>query len=50
MKHLNPGKRLSGAVVSNGNVYISGQVADDSNASLEEQTRQVLAKIDGYLQ
>lgn len=50
MKHLNPGKRLSGAVVSNGNVYISGQVADDPNASLEEQARQVLAKIDGYLQ
>jgi enamine deaminase RidA (YjgF/YER057c/UK114 family) len=49
IKYLNPGKRLSGAVISNGNVYISGQVADDTTASLEEQTRQVLAKIDDYL-
>jgi len=50
IKHLNPGKRLSGAVISNGTLYISGQVADDPNASLEEQARQVLAKIDSYLQ
>ncbi|UYQ70907.1 RidA family protein [Pelagibacterium flavum] len=50
MKHLNPGKRMSGAVIANGTLYISGQVADDVNASLEEQTRQVLAKIDHYLE
>jgi enamine deaminase RidA (YjgF/YER057c/UK114 family) len=48
-QHLNPGTRMSGAVVANKSLYISGQVADDASASLEEQTRQVLAKIDGYL-
>lgn len=48
-RYLNPGPRMSGAVISNGNIYISGQVADDASATLEDQTRQVLAKIDGYL-
>jgi len=48
-KHLNPGPRMSGAVISNGMLYLSGQVADDATATIEEQTRQVLAKIDDYL-
>lgn len=50
MKRLNPGKRMSGAVIANGTLYISGQVADDVDASLEVQTKQVLAKIDQYLE
>ncbi len=41
--------RMSQAVVHNGTVYLAGQVPDDANASIEEQTRQVLAKIDDVL-
>lgn len=48
-RYLNPGPRMSAAVITIGSLYISGQVADDASASLEEQTRQVLAKIDDYL-
>lgn len=40
---------MSGAVISEVKLYISGQVADNEDASLEEQARQVLGKIDGYL-
>ena len=50
MKRLNPGMRMSGAVITNRTLYSSGQVADDVDASLEVQTQQVLAKIDHYLQ
>lgn len=49
IKRIDCGTRLSGAVVSGGHVYISGQVADERSASVEEQTRQVLAKIDALL-
>ncbi len=43
------GPRMSQAVVHNGTVYLAGQVADDGSAPVAEQTRQVLAKIDGLL-
>lgn len=36
----------SRAVVHGGTVYLAGQTADDRSASIEEQTRRVLAKID----
>jgi enamine deaminase RidA (YjgF/YER057c/UK114 family) len=45
-----PGKRLAAAVRHNDTLYISGQVADTENGSVEVQTREVLAKIDGLLQ
>lgn len=49
MKHINPGRRLSGAVLAGGTLYISGQVADDASAPLDVQARQVLGKIDHFL-
>ncbi|WIY24763.1 RidA family protein [Parasedimentitalea psychrophila] len=41
--------RMSMAVKHAGSLHISGQVPDDFEASIEEQTRQVLAKIDALL-
>ena len=44
------GKRLSGAVVHNGIVYVAGQVPDDSaGPDIGKQTESVLAKIDALL-
>ena len=45
-----PGPRMSQAVEHNGVVYLAGQVANDMGADVTEQTRQVLAKIDGLLE
>ncbi len=44
------GPRMSQAVSHGGLVYIAGQVADDRDAGVEDQTRQVLDKIDALLQ
>ena len=41
--------RMSQAVVHGDTVYLAGQVADDRNADVQEQTRQVLAKVDALL-
>lgn len=49
IKRHQVGPRMSQAVVCGGLVHIAGQVADDRKASLEEQTRQVLAKIEALL-
>jgi enamine deaminase RidA (YjgF/YER057c/UK114 family) len=49
IQRLQPGPRMSAAVVHNGFVFVSGQVADDTNADVPGQTRQVLAKIDRLL-
>ncbi len=49
MLHIKPGPRLSGAVVHNGIVYISGQVPDTPNTDVATQTTEVLAKIDRLL-
>jgi enamine deaminase RidA (YjgF/YER057c/UK114 family) len=46
---IEPGKRLSGAVVHNGLVYLAGQVADNSKGDIAAQTKDVLSKIDGLL-
>ena len=43
------GEKLSRIVTHNGTVYLCGQVANDYEADLEEQTRQVLARIDDHL-
>lgn len=42
--------RRSRAVVHGGIAYLAGHVADDKNASIEEQTRQALANIDRTLE
>jgi enamine deaminase RidA (YjgF/YER057c/UK114 family) len=44
-----PGPRMSQAVVHGDTVYLAGQVADDTSGSTAEQTKQILAKIDGLL-
>lgn len=38
------------AVEANGFVFIGGTVADDTTASMGEQTRNILEKIKGYLE
>lgn len=49
IRRLQPGKRMSQAVVHNGTVYLAGQVAEDTGQDVAGQTRQVLASIDKLL-
>lgn len=49
IKRIQAGARMSQAVVHGDTVYLAGQVADELNASVAAQTKQVLAKIDGLL-
>jgi enamine deaminase RidA (YjgF/YER057c/UK114 family) len=48
MTRIEPGPRMSGAVVHNGVVHVSGKVGAPG-ASVAEQTRAVLAEIDRTL-
>jgi len=49
IRRLEPGVRMSQAVVANGFVFLAGQVATDPKADVEGQTRQVLGEIDRLL-
>jgi enamine deaminase RidA (YjgF/YER057c/UK114 family) len=49
IKRIEPGARMSQAVVANGFVFLAGQVATDTAADVEGQTRQVLGEIDRLL-
>lgn len=49
IRRIAPGPRLSAATVHGALVYLSGQVPDDLSTGVEEQARQVLAKIDAIL-
>lgn len=49
IKRLEPGARMSQAVVANGFVFLAGQVAPDPKSDVEGQTRQVLGEIDRLL-
>lgn len=49
IQRINPGPRMTQAVVHGDTIYIAGQVADDTTADIAGQTRQILAKIDGLL-
>jgi enamine deaminase RidA (YjgF/YER057c/UK114 family) len=49
IKRVNPGKRMSGAVVHNGVAYLSGKTPGDTTQDIEGQTKQVLADIDALL-
>ncbi|MBT8433036.1 MAG: RidA family protein, partial [Gammaproteobacteria bacterium] len=42
-------QRMSQIVIHGDTVYLAGQVANDSNADITAQTRQVLQKIDALL-
>lgn len=47
--YFQKGPRMSQAVSHGGLVYIAGQVADDRKTGIEDQTRQVLGKIEELL-
>jgi enamine deaminase RidA (YjgF/YER057c/UK114 family) len=49
IKRIESGPRMSQAVVANGFVFLAGQVATDTSADVEGQTRQVLGEIDRLL-
>jgi enamine deaminase RidA (YjgF/YER057c/UK114 family) len=49
IKRINPGKRLSQAVVHGDTVYVAGLVADDTSADVVGQTRQILTKLEAVL-
>lgn len=49
IQRLEPGKRLSEAVVHGGLVYLAGHVSENPDASVGEQTREALAQIDRHL-
>jgi len=49
IERIKVGTRMSQAVIHGATVYLAGQVADDPSADVADQTRQILAKIDGLL-
>jgi enamine deaminase RidA (YjgF/YER057c/UK114 family) len=49
IQRLQVGKRLSGAVIHNGLVYLAGQVPSDGTKDIAGQTQEVLDKIDALL-
>lgn len=49
IKRLDPGKRMSEAVVHNHVAYLAGQIPEDTSKGPLEQTREVLAAIDSVL-
>lgn len=49
-ERLNPGPRMSQAVIVGKIAFLAGQVPDDLQADITQQTRQVLTKIDGIVE
>jgi enamine deaminase RidA (YjgF/YER057c/UK114 family) len=49
IQRINPGKRLSDAVVHGSTIYLAGQVATDPTADIKAQARDILAQIDRLL-
>lgn len=49
IQRFDTGPRMSEMVVHNGTIYLAGQIADDENADIAGQTRQVLDAIDALL-
>ena len=49
IRRIQPGTRMSGAVVHGNTVYLAGLTADDATQDVKGQTRQILAKIDKLL-
>jgi enamine deaminase RidA (YjgF/YER057c/UK114 family) len=49
VKRIEPGARMSQAVVHGDTVYLAGVVADDTKQDVKGQTKQILAKIDRLL-
>lgn len=49
IKRLHVGKRLSEVAIHNETVYLAGQIAEDTDADIGGQTREVLGHIDRLL-
>jgi enamine deaminase RidA (YjgF/YER057c/UK114 family) len=49
IERINPGRRLSQAVLHGDTVYVAGIVADDTSGDVVGQTRQILAKLEDVL-
>ena len=49
VQRINPGSRMSQAVVHGDTVYVAGLIADDTSQDVKGQTSQILAKIDALL-
>jgi len=49
IRRFHPTNRMNQAVVHAGLVYTAGQVAPGARADVEEQTREILARIDALL-
>ena len=49
IQRIQPGKRLSAAVVHGDTIYLAGQIAGDASADVKGQTQQILKKIDETL-
>ena len=49
IKRFETNARLSRVIVHNGTVYVAGTSPDTASASADDQAREVLNKIDGYL-
>jgi len=49
VQRINPGPRMSQAVVHGDTVYVTGLTADDTSQDVKGQTSQILAKIDALL-
>ncbi len=50
LKRIEPGKRMSAAVIHNGMVYLAGYTPDKAlGKSVAEQTKEILSQIDGTL-
>ncbi|NVK40887.1 MAG: RidA family protein [Oceanospirillaceae bacterium] len=47
---METGQRMSRIVIHNDTIYLCGQVAEDANADIREQTRTMLAKVDHLLE
>lgn len=49
INRINPGPRMSSAVVHGNTVYLAGLTADDRTLDVKGQTKQILDKIDKFL-
>lgn len=49
IQRIDSNERLSRIVIHNGVVHVAGVTASNLDADAQEQTRDILAKIDGYL-
>ena len=49
IQRLHVAKRYSEVVIHNGTIYLAGQLADEFDGDIHEQTRQTLANIDRLL-